>query len=74
MTTKNIGRRGAAWTMKICEKCGRLRSEILKVCGGCLDAERGEKPRAPMPLSPTEQAAAEAFLGKINQVVKPRRC
>ena len=52
--------------MKTCDKCGNLRSEVLSRCYACVAIARGEKIRAPMPLTPAEQRAAEAFLGKIN--------
>lgn len=55
--------------MRICERCGSQRSSAPVPCGGCLAKARGEKPRAPIPLSEEERRIAEAFLGRVNAVI-----
>lgn len=58
---------------KTCEKCGHLRSTVLRTCGGCVMLKWGMKPNGPVPLSPEEQVLAEKFLGRINGSRRAKR-
>lgn len=56
--------------MVVCKECGNMRSEVLRVCGGCLAKARGETPRDPLPMSPEYVRIAQAFLGGVRQAMR----